>query len=107
MTQIKLYKTKTFYLNAIQLTENNAKEIVKLINGPVILNAKEPKGLLIDTENGLEKASPGDYLIIIDNKTIYPMTSKQFHQKYQEVSTQKPTQESNPTEELIQKIVIE
>ena len=85
MTDMKPYRKKPVVISAVQVTDTNAAEIVKTINGPAVLNHGGP-GLYIDTMEGLIRADPGDFIIRGVAGEFYPCKPDIFHQTYEEAT---------------------
>ena len=83
MTDMNTWRKKPVTIHAVRLTADNATDIVKMIDGPVILDNGGP-GLLIDTLEGLMHAAPGDYIIRGVAGEYYPCKPDIFHRTYEE-----------------------
>ena len=83
MTEMKTWQKKPVTIHAVRLTSTNATDIVKMIDGPVILDNGGP-GLLIDTLEGLMRANPGDYILRGVAGEYYACKPDIFHRTYEE-----------------------
>ncbi|WP_414122876.1 hypothetical protein [Corynebacterium nuruki] len=83
MTEMKTYVKRPVPVQAVRLTDDNAADIVKMIDGPVILDNGGP-GLLIDTPKGLMHATPGDYIVQGISGEFYPVKPNIFRRTYEE-----------------------
>lgn len=89
MTDWKTWRKKPVTVQAVRLTDDNAADIVKMIDGPVILDNGGP-GLLIDTLEGLMHATPGDYLIRGVAGEFYPCKPDIFRRTYDRTYEENP-----------------
>lgn len=82
MTEMNTWRKKPVTIHAVRLTTENASDIVKMINGPVILDNGGP-GLLIGTLEGLMHAAPGDYIVKGISGEFYPRKPDIFRRTYE------------------------
>jgi len=85
--KIKHYRKKPVAIEAVQLTRENALEVLAWINSEATdrLTQTVDNGLSIATLEGVMKANYGDYIIKGVKGEFYPVRKDIFEQTYEEV----------------------
>jgi len=88
--KIKYYRKKPVAIEAVQLTRENALEVLAWINSEATdrLTQTFDNGLSIATLEGVMKANYGDYIIKGVKGEFYPVRKDIFEQTYEEVTNE-------------------
>lgn len=89
--KIKYYRKKPVAIEAVQLTRENALEVLAWINSKATdrLTQTFDNGLSIATLEGVMKANYGDYIVKGVKGEFYPVREDIFEQTYEEITNEK------------------